>query len=95
MTSDIAYAFGTPPSDAEAIKVRHGCALGSIVGKDESVEVPSVGGRPPRSLQRQTLAEVIEPRYTELLNLVNEEILQLQEKLRQQGVKHHRRQALY
>ena len=89
VTSDIAYAFGTPPSDAEAIKVRHGCALGSIVGKDESVEVPSVGGRPPRSLQRQTLAEVIEPRYTELLNLVNEEILQLQEKLRQQGVKHH------
>ncbi|MCO1584481.1 cell division protein FtsA, partial [Escherichia coli] len=75
VTSDIAYAFGTPPSDAEAIKVRHGCALGSIVGKDESVEVPSVGGRPPRSLQRQTLAEVIEPRYTELLNLVNEEIL--------------------
>lgn len=68
VTSDIAYAFGTPPSDAEAIKVRHGCALGSIVGKDESVEVPSVGGRPPRSLQRQTLAEVIEPRYTELLN---------------------------
>ncbi len=64
-----------PPSDAEAsLKVRHGCALGSIVGKDESVEVPSVG-RPPRSLQRQTLAEVIEPRYTELLNLVNEEIL--------------------
>ncbi|ONG15744.1 cell division protein FtsA [Escherichia coli] len=60
VTSDIAYAFGTPPSDAEAIKVRHGCALGSIVGKDESVEVPSVGGRPPRSLQRQTLAEVIE-----------------------------------
>lgn len=68
VTSDIAYAFGTPPSDAEAIKVRHGCALGSIVGKDESVEVPSVGGRPPRSLQRQTPAEVIEPRYTELLN---------------------------
>ena len=60
-----------------------------IVGKDENVEVPSVGGRPPRSLQRQTLAEVIEPRYTELLNLVNEEILQLQEQLRQQGVKHH------
>ena len=89
MTSDIAYAFGTPPTDAEAIKVRHGCALGSIVGKDENVEVPSVGGRPPRSLQRQTLAEVIEPRYTELLNTVNDEILQLQEQLRQQGVKHH------
>lgn len=32
---------------------------------------------------------MIEPRYTELLNPVNEEILQLQEQLRQQGVKHH------
>lgn len=89
VTSDIAYAFGTPPIDAEAIKIRHGCALGSVVSKDENIEVPSVGGRPPRSLQRQTLAEVIEPRYTELLNLVNDEILQIQEQLRAQGVKHH------
>ncbi|VAX76412.1 Cell division protein FtsA [Serratia symbiotica] len=89
VTSDIAYAFGTLVTDAEAIKVRHGCALESSVSKDESVEVPSVGGRPPRSLQRQTLAAVIEPRYIELLNLVNHEIFQLQEKLRQQGVKHH------
>lgn len=47
--------------------------------------MPSVGGRPPRSLQRQTLAEVIEPRYTELLNLVNEEILQLQESFANKG----------
>ncbi|MGL5758063.1 cell division protein FtsA [Plesiomonas sp.] len=89
VTSDIAYAFGTPPTDAEAIKVRHGCAMGSLVSREETVEVPSVGGRPPRSLQRQTLAEVIEPRYTELLNLVNDELQCLQEQLRQQGVKHH------
>ncbi|UDG80738.1 Cell division protein FtsA [Candidatus Hartigia pinicola] len=89
VTSDIAYAFGTPPSDAEAIKIRHGCTLCSTINKDETVEVPSVGGHPPRSLQRQTLAEVIEPRYTELLNLVNEEILNLQAQLHQQGVKHH------
>lgn len=89
VTGDIAYAFGTPPGDAEAIKVRYGCALGALVGKDESIEVPSVGGRPPRSLQRQTLAEVIEPRYTELLNLVNDELLRLQERLRQAGIKHH------
>ncbi|MFP3019237.1 MAG: cell division protein FtsA [Arsenophonus sp.] len=88
VTSDIAYAFGTHSSHAEIIKVRHGCALGTIVNKEENVEVPSVGGRPPRNLQRQTLAEVIEPRYTELLNLVNNEILKLQEQLRQEGVKH-------
>lgn len=57
--------------------------------------MPSVGGRPPRSLQRQTLAEVIEPRYTELLNLVNEEILQLQESFANKGLNITWRQALY
>lgn len=89
VTSDISYAFGTPPIDAEAIKVRYGCALGALVAKDETVEVPSIGGRPPRSLQRQTLADVIEPRYNELFNLVNDEILAVQEHLRLTGVKHH------
>ncbi|AEW44322.1 ATP-binding cell division protein [Serratia symbiotica str. 'Cinara cedri'] len=88
VTSDIAYAIGTTPTDAEAIKVLHGCALGSMVGKDEILDIPSFGGRPARSLQRQILAEVIEPRYTELLNLVNDEILHLQDQLRQQRVKH-------
>ncbi|QOI11263.1 cell division protein FtsA [Blochmannia endosymbiont of Colobopsis nipponica] len=89
VTSDIAYAFGTPFHEAEIIKIRYGCALHSIVGKEESIDVPSVGGRPSRSLQRQILAEVIEPRYIELLNLVNDEILRLQAQLHQQGVKNH------
>ncbi|WMY97267.1 MAG: cell division protein FtsA [Arsenophonus sp.] len=89
VTSDISYAFGTPPNDAEIIKIKYGCTLNAVINKEKNVEVPSVGGRPPRHLQRQTLAEVIEPRYTELLNLVNEEIIKLQNKLRQHGIKHH------
>ncbi|TEA27207.1 cell division protein FtsA [Candidatus Schmidhempelia bombi] len=88
VTSDIAYAFGTPPMDAETIKIRYGCAVGALVGKDDFIDVPSVGGRPPRRLQQQTLADVIEPRYTELLNLVNKEIHTLQDILKQQNVKH-------
>jgi cell division protein FtsA len=88
VTSDIAYAFGTPPVDAEAIKVRYGSALGRLVSKEDTIEVPSVGGRPARSLQRQTLAEVIEPRYSELLSLVQDEISRMQNELRVQGVKH-------
>ena len=88
VTSDIAYAFGTPPLDAEAIKVRYGCALGRLVSKEDNIEVPSVGGRPARSLQRQTLAEVIEPRYTELLSMVNDELVRVQSELKAQGVKH-------
>ncbi len=80
-------------SDAEAIKVRHGCALGSIAGKDEMLKYRAWCGRPPRSLQRQTLEEAIEPRYTELLNLVNEEILQYRNSFANK-VKHHRRRGL-
>ncbi|RXJ72490.1 cell division protein FtsA [Veronia nyctiphanis] len=89
ITSDIAYAFGTPLGDAEKIKVKYGCAVSDMVNKDAKVEVPSVGGRPSRSLQRQTLSEVIEPRCTELLGLVQQELTRVQERLRSQGVKHH------
>ncbi|PSJ46673.1 cell division protein FtsA [Zobellella endophytica] len=88
VTSDIAYAFGTPPLDAEAIKVRHGCAFSRLVSKEDTIEVPSVGGRPARSLQRQTLAEVIEPRYSELLGMINQELAKVQSELKKAGVKH-------
>ncbi|MDT9587493.1 MAG: cell division protein FtsA [Candidatus Arsenophonus melophagi] len=89
VTNDIAYAFSIPHSDAEIIKVRYGCALRAILSQDKTVEVPSVSGQPPRSLQRQKLVEVIESRYTELLNLANNEILKLQEQLHQQGTQYH------
>ncbi|MEH8019906.1 MULTISPECIES: cell division protein FtsA [Rheinheimera] len=74
VTSDIAKIFRTPLSHAEDIKVQYACALRSMVGKEESIEVPSVGGRPARSMSRHTLAEVVEPRYQELFELVLEEI---------------------
>ncbi|MDX1677676.1 cell division protein FtsA [Arsukibacterium sp.] len=74
VTSDIAKIFRTPISHAEDIKVQYACALRSMVGKEESIEVPSVGGRPARSMSRHTLAEVVEPRYHELFELVLEEI---------------------
>ena len=74
VTSDIAVALRTPTQHAEDIKVRYGCALTQVARPDESIEVPSVGDRPPRRLARQTLAEVIEPRYEELFNLVQAEL---------------------
>jgi len=74
VTSDIAKIFRTPIGHAEEIKIQYACALRSMVGKEESIEVPSVGGRPARSMSRHTLAEVVEPRYQELFELVLEEI---------------------
>lgn len=74
VTSDIAVALRTPTQHAEDIKIKYGCALTQMASPDESIEVPSVGDRPPRRLARQTLAEVIEPRYEELFTLVQAEL---------------------
>ncbi|MCP4043699.1 MAG: cell division protein FtsA [Gammaproteobacteria bacterium] len=74
VTNDIAVALRTPTQHAEDIKVKYACALTQLASADESIEVPSIGDRPPRRLARQTLAEVVEPRYEELLTLVQAEL---------------------
>jgi len=74
VTNDIAVALRTPTQHAEEIKKKYGCALTQLATSEESIEVPSVGDRPPRKLARQTLAEVIEPRIEELYGLVLAEL---------------------
>ena len=74
VTNDIAVALRTPTQYAEEIKIKYACALRQLANADETIEVPSVGDRPPRKLSRQTLAEVVEPRYDELLSLVQAEL---------------------
>jgi len=74
VTNDIAVSMRTPTQHAEDIKVRYACALSQLANPDETIEVPSVGERPARRLARQTLAEVVEPRYEELFGLVREEL---------------------
>ncbi len=74
VTNDIAVALRTPTQYADEIKIKYACALTQLASADETIEVPSVGDRPPRRLARQTLAEVVEPRYEELLTLVQAEL---------------------
>jgi len=74
VTNDIAKIFRTPLSHAEEIKVQYACALRQMVSMEDNIEVPSVGGRPSRSMSRHTLAEVVEPRYHELFELIRDEI---------------------
>ena len=72
ITNDIAMALRTPTPDAELIKVRHGVALRQLADPNQMLEVPGIGERGSRSLSRQTLAEVIEPRVEELYSLVQQ-----------------------
>lgn len=74
VTNDIAMALRTPTAHAEELKIKYACALAKLAGPEETIKVPSVGDRPPRDLSRQALAEVVEPRYDELLTLVQSEL---------------------
>ncbi len=75
LTNDIAVGLRTPMAEAEKIKKQYGCCMTAMVGKDETIEVPSVGGREPRVLSRQLLAEILEPRVEEIFTLVNRELI--------------------
>lgn len=69
-TSDISVVLRTPMEDAERIKKRYGCALGSLVMEDDPIEVPTVGGRAAKILSRHELTNILEPRAAEIARLV-------------------------
>ncbi|MFK8067116.1 MAG: cell division protein FtsA [Gammaproteobacteria bacterium] len=74
VTNDIAVALRTPTQHAEEIKIKYACALTQLANPDESIEVQGVGERVSRRLARQTLAEVVEPRYEELFIFIHSEL---------------------
>ncbi len=74
LTNDIAIGLRTPHPEAESLKRKYGCALVSMTRPEQKIEVPSVGGRRPRVLTRQTLCEIIQPRLEELFMLVDCEV---------------------
>lgn len=87
VTNDIAYAFSTSFLEAEKIKIQHGFINNCLENK-KNIEILSKDGKNISILEKQMLFEVIEPRYQELLNLVNNEILYLQKYLKKQGIKY-------
>lgn len=75
ITSDIAAGLRTPFREAELLKQRSGCALARSVTREQSVEVPSVGGRTPRLLSRHMLSQIIEARVEEILTLARHQVV--------------------
>ncbi len=74
LTGDVAAGLRTPLTDAERIKLSHGAATNLIVGREETVQVPGVGGREPRVIPRRLLGEIIEPRMEEIFALAQREL---------------------
>jgi len=73
-TNDLAVGLRTPIPDAERLKQQHGCALSSMVEEGDAIEVPSVGGRRPRLLSLQVMAEILQPRAAEIFTLIHDEV---------------------
>jgi cell division protein FtsA len=74
VTNDIAVALRTPTVNAEDIKRKYACALTQLANVEGTINVPSIGDRAPRKISMQNLAEIVEPRYEELLMLVQSEL---------------------
>jgi cell division protein FtsA len=75
LSNDIAVGIRTPFKEAEKIKIKYGCGLTSLIGQDETIKVPSVGGREPRTISRKILGEILEPRVEEIFSLIHHEML--------------------
>ncbi|MGH9469822.1 MAG: cell division protein FtsA [Terriglobia bacterium] len=72
-TNDIAVGLRTPIPEAEKMKLAWG-QHDPAQAADEPLEVPSVGERPARTASYSTLAEIIEPRMQELVELIAAEL---------------------
>jgi len=74
VTNDISIMLKTPLEAAEKLKKEAGCCYAPLVQEDEEVHIPGVGGRPPRTIMRSKLVEIIQPRMAEILGMIREQI---------------------
>jgi len=75
LTNDLSIGLRTPLKAAERLKEKYGCAISSMIDKDQAIEVPSVGGRKSRKLSQRVMGEILEPRVEEMLTLINYELV--------------------
>ena len=75
LTNDLSVGLRTPLHEAEQLKNQFGSALTSMINKDQTIEVPTVGNRKPRKLSQKVMGEILEPRIEEMLVLINQEMI--------------------
>ena len=75
-TNDIAVGLRTPLVSAEKLKKTFGHTISSKVAEGNEIEVPAVGERPSRLMPQRFMAEILEPRATELCELMRDHLKQ-------------------
>jgi len=74
VTDDIRKGLGVMRDQAEQLKRQFGTALVDMAAPNEEITIPGIGGRPEKSIGRDTLAQVIQPRIEEILEIAAIEI---------------------
>jgi cell division protein FtsA len=74
ITEDIKEGCGIIKTHAEQLKMRFGSALEQESQKNEVISIPGLRGRPHKEISVNTLAQIIEARMEEILDLVLFEI---------------------
>jgi len=73
-TKDLAIGLNTPESEAEKLKVKHGCVWMPLVEEDDVIEVPTVGGRPPREVGKPVVTQILQARAEEVFQIFKGEL---------------------
>jgi cell division protein FtsA len=74
VTDDLRKGLGIMRDQAETLKRRFGAAIVDLVDEDDDIRIPGIGGRAEKSISRSTLAQVIQPRMEEILEIAAIEI---------------------
>ncbi|MBO8144376.1 MAG: cell division protein FtsA [Thermodesulfobacterium sp.] len=74
LTNDLAVGLRTSRKEAEKLKIENGVCVRELVDDEEIIEVPGIGDRPPKKVNKKILAEILEPRIRELFELIEKEL---------------------
>lgn len=74
ITNDISIGLRISTDEAERIKVKYGHAQIQLASKDETFKVSKIGSDLKEEFSQHDLAFIIEPRLTEMLQLIENEI---------------------
>ncbi len=75
VTNDLSILLKTPVDSAERIKKQAGCCYYPLVDNNEEIVIPGVGGWPSASIPRKEMCKIIQPRMTEIFNMVREQMI--------------------
>jgi cell division protein FtsA len=74
LTNDLVIGLRTSAREADQLKKKYGACMAALVSPEDQIEIPSVGGREPRPMPRQVMAQILEPRVEELFEMIKDEL---------------------